>query len=89
MIKNVELENDKWNNGFKVAPIIRKIDELGFPVKNHLISYFSIAEKMFVHIGKDPFHEDFSIPLEDIDTKNRLALKFRYVSSASNQSPSV
>lgn len=67
MIKNVDLENDKWNNGFKVAPIIRKIAELGFPVKDYLISYFSIAEKMFVHIGKDPFPEDFSIPLEDID----------------------
>jgi hypothetical protein len=84
MIKNVELENDKWNNGFKVAPIIRKIADMGFPVKDHLISYYSIAEKMFVHIGKDPFPEDFSIPLEDIDTNNRLALKFRYVSGTNN-----
>lgn len=53
LIRNIELEFDKWSN-VKVAPIVRKIAEMGFPVKDNLISYFSMTERLFVFVGKEP-----------------------------------
>ena len=40
---------------------------MGFPIKENLISYFSISEKAFVYVGKDPLPEEASIPLDDVD----------------------
>ena len=53
LIRNIELEYDKWCN-VKVGPIIRKIAEMGFPVKDCIISYYSITDRVFVFIGKEP-----------------------------------
>ena len=66
LIKNIEVERDKWNN-VKLAPIIKKISTMGIPVKDHLISYFSNNERLFVFVGKEPLSEDCTIPMDDID----------------------
>ena len=50
---------------------------MGFPVKDNLISYYSINEKVFVFIGKDPLSSDIFIPCGDIDFSQRLTLKCR------------
>lgn len=76
LIKNVELELDKLNN-VKVAPIIKKIADMGFPIKDNLISYYSITERVFVYVGRDPIPEDHIIPADDIDTSQRLVIRCR------------
>lgn len=81
----MELETDKWGN-VKAAPIIRKIAEMGFPVKDNLISYYSIRESLFVYIGREPIPENYTIPIDDIDPTQRLVLKCRQHSQIS---PSV
>jgi hypothetical protein len=53
LIRNIELEYDMRNN-VKVAPMIRKIADMGFPVKDNLISYYSITDQVFVFVGKEP-----------------------------------
>lgn len=40
---------------------------MGFPVKDNLISYYSILEKVFVFVGKDPLQNNVVIPHDDID----------------------
>lgn len=40
---------------------------MGFPVKDNLISYYSILEKVFVFVGKDPLASNIVIPHDDID----------------------
>lgn len=66
LIRGVELERDKWQN-VKVAPIIRMIADMGFPVKDNLISYYSISERAFVFVGREPISETVTIPIDDID----------------------
>jgi hypothetical protein len=85
LIKGIELERDKFQN-VKVAPIVRRIAEMGFPVKENLISYFSISENAFVFVGKDPIEEQHTIPSDDIVENQRLVIKCR---PQSNISPSV
>ena len=53
LIKGVEFERDKQQN-VRLAPIISKIVSMGFPVKDNLISYYSITDKLFVFVGKEP-----------------------------------
>ena len=53
LIKGVEIQRDQ-NGYIKLAPIIAHIATMGFPVLNNLISYYSINEKVFVFVGKDP-----------------------------------
>ena len=59
---------------------------MGFPVKENLISYYSILEKVFVFVGKDPLMDNIVIPHDDIDYSQRLILKCR---SNSSSSPNV
>jgi hypothetical protein len=66
LLKGIDIERDKWNN-VKLAPIIKRIIQMGFPVKDNLISYYSMNERLFVFVGKEPLADDFSIPSEDID----------------------
>lgn len=66
MIKGMEIEKDRQQN-LKLAPILRKIVQMGFPVKDNLISYYSISEKLYVFVGKEPLAEDVTIPSDDFD----------------------
>jgi hypothetical protein len=66
LVKNIELEYDIRNN-VKVAPIIRRIAEMGFPIKDNLISYYSITDRALVFVGREPIAESSTIPREDID----------------------
>jgi hypothetical protein len=50
---------------------------MGFPVKENLISYYSVFEKVFVFVGKDPLSHEITIPCDDIDFNQRLTLKCR------------
>lgn len=56
---------------------------MGFPVKENLISYYSILEKVFVFVGKDPLMGNIVIPHDDIDYNQRLTLKCRSNSTVS------
>ena len=40
---------------------------MGFPVKENLISYYSIRDEVYVFVGKDPLAENIVIPHDDID----------------------
>ncbi len=66
LIKGVEFERDKSNN-VKLASIVRRIVSMGFPVKDNLISYYSITDKLFVFAGREPLGEEVTIPSDDID----------------------
>lgn len=43
LIKNVELERDKYLN-VRVAPLINNIEDSGIQIKNFHISYYSVSE---------------------------------------------
>ena len=70
----------------KLGSIIRKIVGMGFPVKDNLISYYSITDKVFVFAGREPLGEDVTIPSDDIDVGQRLVIKYR---ASNNISPSI
>jgi hypothetical protein len=74
LIKNIELEYDSRNN-VKVAPIIRRISDMGLPIKDNLISYYSITDRTFVFVGRESNLEAQTIPREDIDFNQRLTIK--------------
>ena len=40
---------------------------MGFQVRDHLYSYYSTYEKVFVYVGRDPLGDDVTIPINDID----------------------
>ena len=40
---------------------------MGFPVKDNLISYYSITDKLFVFVGKEPLQDNVIIPSDDVD----------------------
>ena len=56
---------------------------MGFPVKDNLISYYSIRDEVFVFVGKDPLMDSIVIPHDDIDYSSRLTIRCRSNSSAS------
>lgn len=67
LIKNIDLEFDNRNN-VKVAPIIRRIFEMGLSIKDNLISYYSMSDRTYVFIGKEQnINDSQTIPREDID----------------------
>lgn len=66
LIKNVEFEKDQWGN-VKLAPIVEKILQMGFPVRDNLISYYSLTDSVYVHTGKEPLPAYTTIPMDDID----------------------
>lgn len=50
---------------------------MGFPVKDNLISYYSISERAFVFVGREPIADHVTIPIDDIDPNQRLVFKCR------------
>lgn len=61
LIKGVEIQRDQHGH-IRLPPIIAHIASMGFPVKDNLISYYSILEKVFVFVGKDPLSSNIVIP---------------------------
>lgn len=76
LFKGVECQKDHRGN-IKLAPIINYISQMGFPVKDNMISYFSASEQAYVFLGSYPFPQDITIPIEDIEGQQRLTLKCR------------
>jgi hypothetical protein len=60
-----------------------KIAGLGFPVREHLIFYFSTNESAFVFVGRDPLPEDTKISYDDINLSQKLIIKVKPHSSIS------
>jgi hypothetical protein len=86
LIKGVELERDKFQN-VKVAGLIRRIADLGYPVRGAVISYYSVTEDCYVLIGKDPIDDLATIQNDDIIENQRLMIKCR--SAGNNISPQL
>lgn len=83
LIKSVELKKDKWGNVL-LQPLVERITQLGFPLKDTIISYYNSFENAWVFAGKDPISAGASIPTEDIDLRQRLQLRCRPQVSESN-----
>jgi len=66
---------------------MRRISDLGFPVRDSIISYYSVTEECFVLIGKDPIEDSATIPSDDIVENQRLVIKCR--TGGSNISPQI
>ena len=77
LIRNVEVERD-LNHNFKLAPIIRHLQEMGIATKDCSIPYKSAQENAFVFCGKDPIKEDSSFSFNDLEQPgNRLTIRLR------------
>ncbi len=77
LIRNVEIERD-INQNFRLAPIIRQIQEMGIPTKDCCILYRSAQENAFYNCGKDPIKEDTTFSANDLDQPgNRLTIRLR------------
>jgi hypothetical protein len=88
LIKGLDIERDQWGN-IRLAPIILKIAGLGFPVREHLIFYFSTNESAFVFVGRDPLPEDTKISYDDINLSQKLIIKVKPHSSISPPSNEI
>ena len=77
LIRNVEVERD-INNNFRLAPIVRQLQEMGMVTKDCSILYKSAAENAFVICGKDPIKEDTAFTFNDLEQPgNRLTIRIR------------
>jgi hypothetical protein len=49
-----------------LAPIIEYMISSGFSINGNIITYFSQCDNAFVLVGREPFGDDITIPLEDM-----------------------
>jgi hypothetical protein len=57
----LDVEKEYINGHIRLAPLLRKLADMGLPVKDTTISYKSHLDSMFIFVGKDPILEDFTI----------------------------
>ena len=61
-----------------LAPLLDNIKQQGFSIQNHVVSYFSVTDKAWIFVAKDPVPEDYIIQLSDLDQSNpTLQIKLR------------
>lgn len=72
LFKNQPVSYDPRGN-LLLAPILKTLsDEGGFRIESHSISYFSIADEVFVFAGKDPIPDDFAVQSSELDLDKPL-----------------
>jgi len=73
----VDVEVDH-NRSIRLAPLLRRLHEMGFPVKDTMVSYKSIVENALIYVGKEPLIEDAVVNTADLEQPtNRLTLRCR------------
>ena len=58
-----------------LAPLLESIKDEGIDMKNHIVSYYSHVDKVFVHVGKDPIkHSEQTSAIHpfELDSKKPL-----------------
>lgn len=77
LIRNIDIDRD-INNNIRLAPILRRLNDMGFPVKDTVVSYRSHIENAFIYVGKEPLTEDTCVSFNDLEPPNhRLVLRCR------------
>lgn len=61
-----------------LVPILNYLRDLGYPVSNAMISYFSRERNLFIYLGHDPLPSNIVIPLTDMHDFPILQLKARF-----------
>ena len=83
LFKNQKIEKDQHGN-IMLAPLIENIKDAGFCIRNHVVSYFSQADRTYVFVAKDPIPNDYIIMMSDLDMSNPiLRIKLRPMGDAS------
>ena len=76
LLKGVDVERDS-NNYIRLAPILRHLEAMGYSVKDTMVSFKSQSENAFIHIGKEPLSEEFSIHPNELEPNYRLTIRCR------------
>ena len=76
MFKNMDIKTDASGN-LRLAPLLEDIKNLGFDMKNHVVSYFSDQDEVFVFVGKDPVPANSTIQLFELNPNTPLRIRLR------------
>ena len=58
-----------------LSPLLQTVENEGFSVHNHVVSYFSDKDKAFVHVGKYPVDNQTSIEPQELDETRPLRVR--------------
>ena len=58
LIRDVDVIERDLSNHIKLAPIINRLIDMGFPIKDTIVSFKSINDNAFIYVGREPLSED-------------------------------
>ena len=58
-----------------LSPLLQTVENEGFRVYNHVVSYFSDTDKAFVHVGKYPVDNQTSVEPRELDETRPLRIR--------------
>ena len=76
LIKDLQVEGSK-TEGVKIQSAIERLIEIGYPVQESLVSYFSPEDDLYTFVRKEPLLDSDIAPSSAI-VSSRLYLRFRY-----------
>ena len=68
-----------------LSPLLQTVENEGFRVDSHVVSYFSDKDKAFVHVGKYPVNNQTSVEPRELDETRPL--RIRLTPSLANSKP--
>lgn len=79
MIRDVDCIERDLSNHIKLTPIIKRLIDMGFPIKDTIVSFKSINDNAFIYIGREPLSEDAFFSPSDLEMpNNRLTIRCRH-----------
>jgi hypothetical protein len=64
-----------YDGNILLLPLLQIVENEGFKVHNHVVSYFSDKDKAFVHVGKYPVDNQANVEPRELDETRPLRIR--------------